>query len=186
MCTSLQDIWNDEYAAFKVESTKMRFFRLSHLYGLISSFVSIFLDSHLPITMSLDIITLVGSLISLYLSRLLRLKESIEGQRASSLRLATFGVVFHSICFILATFAYFAETLIVTILLVWLYHMVMGGIGVLMVFYKAAEILYFKFCSCCVDQDKDRKVVVTNPVSAAVMIEGSYAVTVEVLDKIVL
>ena len=97
MCTSLQDIWNDEYAAFKVESTKMRFFRLSHLYGLISSFVSIFLDSHLPITMSLDIITLVGSLISLYLSRLLRLKESIEGQRASSLRLATFGVnMFHS------------------------------------------------------------------------------------------
>ena len=64
--------------------------------------------------------------------------------------------------------------------------MVMGGIGGLMVFYKGAEILYFKFCSCCVDQDKDRKVVVTNPVSAAVMIEGSYAVTVEVLDKIVL
>jgi hypothetical protein len=185
MCTSLQDIWNDEYAAFKVESTKMRFFRLFHLYGLISSFVSIFLDSHIPIIMSLDIITLVGSLISLYLSRLLRLKESIEGKRASSLRLATFGLVFHSLCFFLGVIAWYL-TLKVIILLVWIYHMVMGGIGVLMVFYKGAEILYFKFCSCCVDQDKDQKVVVTNPVSAAEIIEGSYAVTVEVLDKIIL
>ena len=180
MCTSLQDFLSDEYAAFKVESTKMRFFRLSHLYGLISSFVSIFLNSHLPVTMSLDIITLVGSLISLYLSRLMRLKESIEGKRASSLRLATFGLVFHSICFSLATFAYW-ETIDAISYLVWIYHIVMGGFGVLMVFYKRAEILDSKFC--CVDQRQ--RVVATNDDSTAAVIEGSFDVTVEVLDKII-
>eukprot|EP01036_Dinobryon_divergens_P036812 gene36812-48008_t len=124
MCTSLLDIWNDEFAVFKTESRKMKFFRLSHLYGLVTSFISIFLDSHLPITMSFDIITLVGSLASLYLSRLLRLKESAEEKRIASLRLAAFEVAFHTTCFFLALFAYI-ETNQVIILLVWLYHMVM-------------------------------------------------------------
>ena len=135
MCTSLQEILNDEYATFKAESTKMRCFRLVHLYGLVSSFVSIFLDSHIPITMSLDIITLVGSLVSLYMSRILRLKESVEGKRAASLRLATFGTVFHTTCFYLAVYAYI-ETNKVIILVVYMYHFFMTCLGIVMALVK--------------------------------------------------
>ena len=147
MYCSLLDILNDEFAEFTKESAIWKCFRLYNLYGLVSSFVSIFLNSQFPIAMSFDIISMVGSLASLYLSRLLRLKESAEGKRAARLRFAAFEVAFHTTCFFLALYAYL-ETKQVIILLVWLYHIVMIAVGILMVLFGATEIMLCKFCNC--------------------------------------
>ena len=85
--TSLQELFIDEFTLFKQESLKLKCFRLINLYGVFSSLVSAILDIQLPITLSLDIYSLVGSLIALKMTRDWRLQEVPQKKRVLRFRL---------------------------------------------------------------------------------------------------
>jgi hypothetical protein len=141
--TSLQELFIDEFTLFKQESLKLKCFRLINLYGVFSSLVSAILDIQLPITLSLDIYSLVGSLIALKMTRDWRLQEVPQKKRVLRFRLNAFGLLFHSIGIILAAYSY-NETKSSLVLLVFMYHIIMSAFAILLMLYNIGQILYFK------------------------------------------
>ena len=140
----LQELFVDEFASFRNESLKLKGFRLFNLYGLISSFVAIFLDSNYHITMSLDIISVVGALISLKMTRDWRLEAIPQKKRVSRFRLNVFAFVFHFVGLCLSFISFFNENRSGLILLVYFYHYIMAAVTLLLMFYNVCQIIYFK------------------------------------------
>lgn len=128
---------------FQKESLKLKCFRLINLYGVVSSFISAILDFQYPVTMSLDIISLAGSLIALKMTRDWRLEEVPQKKRISRFRLNAFGFLFHTIGLILSSVS-FAETKSTLVLLVFVYHFVMAAFAILLMLYNIGQILFFK------------------------------------------
>ena len=140
----LQELFVDEFTSFRNESLKLKGFRLFNLYGLISSFVAIFLDSNYHITMSLDIISVVGALISLKMTRDWRLEAIPQKKRVSRFRLNAFAFVFHFVGLCLSSISFVFENRSGLILLVYFYHVIMAAFTLLLMFYNVCQIIYFK------------------------------------------
>mmetsp|Transcript_31537 Transcript_31537/g.45409 ORF Transcript_31537/g.45409 Transcript_31537/m.45409 type:complete len:261 (+) Transcript_31537:236-1018(+) len=139
------NIIQDEWQAFLSESKTLKFFRIWDAYGLLSSIVSCFTTKKSnPVTLSMYIITVVGTLCTLTLARNLRLaSSSTQRKRTASLKLASFSIAFHVVGFFLSTFA-FVETKSLDILFVWLFHIVMVVVEIAIVLFRAFQLLFCK------------------------------------------
>ncbi len=142
---------SDEWKGFLTESWKLKVFRLFHLYGFVSSIVTCFLKNKHPITLTLYIITIIGSLITFKLVRNLRLKESKQGQGVAALRLTVFSFFFHILGFIMALYAYLEYNQLEVLLGGFLYHCFMGCLSILLMMYQVFMVI------CCRPKQEDTK-----------------------------